>query len=160
MSFFENFKELIKNPIKYKSFLFSKLPMALVAGLKVVSLEQEGAVVEVYYKWLNKNPFRSIYFAVLSMAAELSTGVLCFGNIYGKTPGVSMLITGLKASFHKKAVGRIRFTCNDGLKIKQAIDEAYATGEGQVLECTSKGFNENNEVVAEFIFIWSIKLKK
>ena len=156
---FENFKSIVANPLKFRIFLLKRLPMAFFAGLKVKNLEIEKAEVLVKYKWVNQNPFRSIYFAVLSMAAELSTGVLCFGNMYQRKPSVSMLVVNMKSSFYKKAVGKIVFVCDDGMKIKQAFDNTYATGEGQIIECTSKGFNKNNELVAEFVFTWSVKTK-
>ena len=80
-------------------------------------MNQEHAVVSVKQKWFNKNPFRSIYFAILSMAAEMSTGVLCMGNIYKRKPAVSMLVVEQRGVFHKKATGKILFTCTDGNKI-------------------------------------------
>lgn len=156
---FERFQKIVKSPLQYKLFLLSKLPMAWVAGLKIVELDQEKASVVVGYKWINQNPFQSIYFAVLGMAAELSTGVICFANIYQRKPSMSILIVNLQANFHKKATGKIKFTCKDGMKIQQAIDAAYSSKESQVIQCSSTGLNENNEVVADFVFTWSMKVK-
>ena len=44
------------------------LPMAFLAGLKVKKLSNSIAEVTVPFNFLNKNPFNSIYFAVLTMA--------------------------------------------------------------------------------------------
>ncbi len=154
------FKQQITHPIKYRLFMLGKLPMGFISGLKVVQLEEAGASVAVKFKWVNQNPFRSIYFAVLSMAAELSTGILAFGQIYQRKPGVSMLVVKLDAAFYKKAVGRIVFTCNDGATIMEAIEQAISTGEGVNVPCTSIGTNEQNEVVAQFTFTWSFKAKR
>jgi hypothetical protein len=156
---FQRFITVINHPVKYRFFLLTKLPMAFIAGLKIKLIAEEKAIVKVKYKWLNQNPFRSIYFAVLSMAAELSTGLLSFGHIYKRKPSASMLVIQLQADFYKKAVGNISFVCEDGLAIKAALENAYATGEGQVIECTSTGYNEQQEVVAKFIFTWSFKAK-
>jgi len=156
---FHQFKQKITHPLKYKLFLFTKLPMAFIAGLQLTTLEEQQAVVSVQYKWLNQNPFQSIYFAVLSMAAELSTGILAFGHIYQQQPSVSMLVVNCTGSFHKKAVGKITFVCNDGKMIENAILQAKQTGEGVTINCTSTGTNEKGEAVATFVFTWSFRAK-
>lgn len=156
---FSTFQQLITNPFKYKLFMLTKLPMGFLSGLKIVELNDQNASVAVRFKWLNQNPFRSIYFAVLSMAAELSTGILAFGNIYNRKPSVSMLVSKVEGEFLKKATGKIMFTCNDGLIINNAIEETIKTGEGIVVVCTSTGINEQGEVVASFKFTWSFKAK-
>jgi len=53
--------------------MLRKLPMGFIAGLKMEALDPSKSTVSVRFKWVNQNPFRSLYFAVLSMAAELST---------------------------------------------------------------------------------------
>lgn len=76
--------------------------MAFLAGLKVIEIDSSKATVTVPYKCLNKNPFRSIYFAVLSMAAELATGILAMAAIKDYSVPVSMLVLEMKAGFQKK----------------------------------------------------------
>jgi hypothetical protein len=156
---FSVFAATISNPIKYKLFLLAKLPMAFFVGLKVVHLQPQQASVQVRFKWLNQNPFRSIYFAVLSMAAELSTGLLAFGQIYNRQPNVSMLVTKVEGNFFKKSVGKIVFTCQNGNEVMRAIEETITTKQGTTIICKSVGVNEKNEVVAEFYFTWSFKAK-
>jgi len=154
---FPAFKRIVRHPVKYRLFLLSKLPMAYIAGLKVTGINETSAIVSVRYKWVNQNPFRSIYFAVLSMAAELSTGLLAFGHIYQRQPAVSMLVVNVQMSFHKKATGTILFTCNNGDDIIKAIEQAIVTNESQTVACTSTGRNEQQEIVAECIITWSFK---
>ena len=60
----------------FKLFSIFKLPLAFLTGLKIEKLKGEKCITSVRLKYLNKNPFRSTYFAVLSMAAELSTGAI------------------------------------------------------------------------------------
>ena len=156
---FALFKQQIINPLKYRLFMLSKLPMGFVSGLKIVQLEEAVAGVGVQFKWINQNPFRSIYFAVLSMAAELSTGILAFGQIYQSKPLVSMLVTKMEAEFYKKAVGKIIFTCNDGKAIAHAIQQTISTGEGINVSCTSIGVDEQGDEVAKFVFVWSFRRK-
>jgi hypothetical protein len=141
-------------------FLLTKLPAAFLAGLRLRKLEVGEAVVSVRYKWLNTNPFGSLYFAVLSMAAEATTGILCMSALYKRKPPVSMLIIKNEGFFYKKATGKIVFTCRDGYKINAAVEQSIQTGEGTTAACNSKGINEAGELVAEFNFTWSFKAKK
>ena len=156
---FNLFKNQITNPLKFKLFTLAKLPMAFFSGLKVTTLEPNTAAVSVKFKWINQNPFKSIYFAVLSMAAELSTGVLAFAQIYKRQPTVSMLVVKLEAEFYKKAVGKIVFTCNNGEEVINAIEETVKTKQGVTVVCTSIGKDEQGDEVAKFIFTWSFKSK-
>jgi hypothetical protein len=156
---FNQFKNQITNLLKFKLFTLSKLPMAFFSGLKVINLEPNTAAVSVRFKWINQNPFQSIYFAVLSMAAELSTGVLAFAQIYKRKPNISMLVVKLEAEFYKKAVGKIVFTCNNGNEAIKAIEETIQTKQGVTVACTSIGKDEQGVEVAKFIFTWSFKSK-
>lgn len=101
-----------------------------------------------------------MYFAVQSMAAEMSTGILGFAQIYRRRPSVSMLVLKVEGNFLKKATGFILFTCSDGDQINEAVEKALATGEAQTVVCKSVGTNEQNEVVAEFFVTWTFKAKQ
>ena len=155
-----DFFSLIKHPIKFRLFLLSKLPSAYFSGVRVKAADETKCVVTVPYKWFSKNPFRSTYFACLSMAAEMSTGTLAMAHIFNRKPGVSMLVLNVTGNFVKKATGITTFTCNDGLAIKQCIEESVATGEGKSITATSIGRNNDGEIVAEFSVTWSFKGKK
>ena len=135
------------------------LPMGFIAGLKVVSFSETQVQVSVPYKFLNKNPFRSIYFAVLAMAAELSSGLSAMAALENATVPVSMLVLNMKADFIKKAKSRIIFSCSDGNKIRKAIAKSIETGEGQTAEVMATGTDEKGEEVAKFWFTWTFKPK-
>ncbi len=139
--------------------MLGNLPAAFFAGLHLERLDESIAVISIKQKWFNKNPFRSIYFAILSMAAEVSTGVLCMGAIYKRAPSVSMLVTKSEGVFHKKATGTILFTCNDGKAVHHVVEDVLTSGDGKTITCYSKGTNEKGEVVAEFYFTWSFKTR-
>jgi acyl-CoA thioesterase FadM len=155
-----NFFKLINNRFKFNIFLFSKLPSAYFSGVRVQYADEEKCEVTVPFKWFSQNPFKSTYFACLSMAAEMSTGVLGLAHIHGRKPGVSMLVVNIKGDFMKKAVGKTTFTCNDGIAIKQTIETAITTGEGKTITAKSTGVNEQGEVVAVFEVTWSFKAKQ
>lgn len=151
------FYSLIRSPVRFRLFLLKKLPAAYFSGVRVQEINEEGSVVTIPFKWFTQNPFRSIYFACLSMAAEMSSGVLSMAAIWNRKPAVSMLVVSMKASFHKKATGLIAFHCRDGRAISEAVERAIETGEGQSVETVSRGYNEEGDLVAEFLITWSFK---
>ena len=157
---FEEFSKRISNGFFFKQFMLFKLPSAFFAGLRIESFDETKAIVSVKQKWFNKNPFRSIYFAVLSMAGELSTGVICMGNIYKRRPAISMLVTEQRGVFYKKATGKIIFICEDGNKMANAVEEALSSMNAVSIVCYSKGMNSSKELVAEFWVTWSLKTRR
>jgi len=157
---FPQFRQQILNPFKFRLFMLQRLPSALFAGLRIKIFEEQQAVVTVKYKWFNQNPFRSVYFAVQSMAAEMSTGLLASGQVYQRDPAVSMLVVGLEARFFKKATDTISFTCMDGETIANIVEESIATGEGKTITCKSVGRNIAGDIVSEFYITWSFKRKR
>jgi hypothetical protein len=155
-----SFIKLMKHPIKFRLFLFTKLPSAYFAGLRVRDVSESRCVVTVPYKWFTRNPFRSTYFACLSMAAEMSTGALAMAHLYKRTPAVSMLVTKVESSYHKKATGRTWFTCEDGQLLAAAIQKSIDSGEPQELRARSVGKNTDGDLVAEFFVTWSFKARR
>ena len=158
-SFHPAFLGLVSSPIKFRMFLLSQLPGAFFSGLRVAHLSSQKAEVVVPYKWFTRNPFRSTYFVCLSMAAEMSTGILAMGYLFRRTPPVSMLVVSVEGKFYKKAVARTSFICNEGETIREAIQQAIDSGVPQTVRALSSGWNESNELVAEFWITWSFKVK-
>lgn len=156
---FGRFQKLITNPFQFAFFKIVKLPAAFVAGLRIGKFTAEESIILVKHGWLNQNPFQSMYFAVQSMAAEMSTGLFAVGQTFKRNPTVSMLVINVEGKFNKKATGLISFTCKDGAKVEAIIEECIATGEGRTLVCSSLGTNERSEVVSEFFITWSFKSK-
>ena len=147
------------SPVKLNTFLFFKLPSAFWCGVRLKYISKEICVVTVKHRWFNQNPFKSMYFAVQAMAAELSTGALVMMKIRESNQKISMLVANNKGNFTKKATGRITFTCKDGHRIEEAIQKTIATGEGQTIWMKSIGMNQKGEQVSEMDFEWSVKIK-
>jgi hypothetical protein len=147
------------NPGKFNLYAFFKLPSAWWCGVRLKSCDEEKAVVTVKHKWFNQNPFKSMFWAVQGMAAELSTGIMVSSQIRDSGENISMLVANNKGNFSKKATGKITFTCKDGKKIKEALDRTIATGEGQTFWMKSVGVNEDGLIVSTFNFEWTVKLR-
>ncbi|MFM7645463.1 MAG: DUF4442 domain-containing protein [Sphingomonadales bacterium] len=153
------FLRVANHRIWFRLYMLIKLPAAFLSGLRVENASLEQSVVRISLHWLSQNPFRSIYFASLAMAAEMSTGILAMARIYKKKTGVSMLVVSMQSQFYKKATGTIRFSCNDGALFESAIQKAIDSGESVTLQATASGTNQRGERVAQFVFTWSFKRK-
>jgi len=158
-SSFQLFARQMISPLKFRMFLLSKLPSAYFSGVRVKSIDENSCEVTVPFKWFSQNPFRSTYFACLSMAAEMSTGALALGHLYKRKPAVSMLVVKTEGEYFKKAVDKTTFLCEDGFQIKKMIEEAVTTGEPRIIRAKSIGKNKTGELVAEFFITWSFKTK-
>ena len=141
-------------------FMLKNLPAAYFAGVRVQEISNDRAIARVRHKWINQNPFKSIYFAVLAMAAELSTGVLVMQAIRNSSHKFSMLVVENRSVFHKKAVGKIYLTCVDTDKLSEGMKECTSSPDApSSFWMRSIGRNEQNEEVTTFYFKWSIKQK-
>jgi hypothetical protein len=147
------------SPSKLNKFLMLKLPAAYLTGVRTKQLDDTTCVVSVKHSWINQNPFNSMFWAVQGMAAELTTGALVMKKIRESRKKVSMLVANNNASFTKKATGRITFTCDEGIKVDEAIAKAIETGEGQTVWLNSNGINSDGVQVSSFNFEWTLKLK-
>ena len=147
------------SPSRLNRFLLIKLPSAYFSGVRVVSINDTEAMATVKHRWINQNPFRSLYWATQGMASELATGILVMHKIAKSKRKISMLVTRQCGTFTKKATGRINFTCKDGNKIKEAIEKTIATGEGQQIIMTATGLDEQGDQVSTFEYQWSVKVK-
>lgn len=154
------FLQLVQHPLKFNLFLLGKLPSAYFSGVRVYYADEKKCVVTIPYKWFSQNPFKSTYFACLSMAAEMSTGILAMAHVYKRDPPISMLVLKVDSNYLKKAVGQTRFECRDGILIKQTIDDAVISGDGKIVTARSTGRNKDGEIVAEFMITWSFKARK
>ncbi|CAI8250518.1 MAG: DUF4442 domain-containing protein [Phycisphaerales bacterium] len=147
---------------KFQISLFTllRLPSVWLCGIRVTLLEQSFCEAKVKHRWINQNPFNSMFWAVQGMAAELTTGMLLMQEIQTSKRKVSMLVLNNKANFSKKAQGRITFSCNSADLITNAIKKLLETDKPQTLWLTSKGIDENNDLVSTFEFEWTLLIKK
>jgi len=146
-------------PKKLNLFLLTKLPSAYISGVRSTSITENETIVKVKHRWMNQNPFGSLYWATQGMASELATGILVMKEIDACGKRISMLVTHQTGVFTKKARGMITFSCVDGDKIKSAIAATVKTGEGQTITMISSGVDEKGDLVSTFEYVWSVKLK-
>lgn len=155
MSQAEQFRKRCLSPF-FSLFLFIRLPLAYFAGIKVKSFDNKEVRTTVKLNWLTKNPFKSLYFVVLQMAAELSTGLHLFQYLNKETQ-FSMLLVSVHSNFTKKAIGKIEFVCREGIAAQEMIRKVRESNEGETCIFEVTAYNSLQQEVATFEFEWSCK---
>ena len=146
----------LKKHFYFNLFLGLKLPTCFFWGIKLKELSDDSCSILIPFTWRTKNPFKSIYFAALAGAAELSTGLI-WVNLLGFKAPYSILVKGCELSFVKKSTTGITFTCEDGPKAKNLAQQLQHPGDIIELKMTAIGRNESGITVAEMIFHWTVK---
>ncbi|PCI04860.1 MAG: thioesterase [Gammaproteobacteria bacterium] len=153
------FRDDFLSPLKQKLFYLKNLPMGLLSGIRLIHLDENRSVTEVPYRWCNKNPFKSMYFAVQSMAAELSTAAPAIMALQGIDADVVFIIVDLKAEFIKKAQSKVTFTCLDYENIFNNIATLNKINDTITVMTKTVGRDIDDNEVAIFYFTWSFKRK-
>ena len=146
-------------PNKINRWMLFKLPAAWLTGVRLTLIDESKCEVKVRFKWINQNPYRSMFWAVQAMAAELTTGMLLTKSIQDSNYDISMLLVSSKSSFYKKAVGKITFVCDEGEIAKQLINSTIKNITSKAW-FKAKGYDEAGDQVSEFDFEWSCKKRK
>lgn len=144
---------------KINTLLLFKLPAAYITGVRTTYLDSDKCSASVKFRWINQNPFKSMFWAVQGMAAELTTGALVISKIKESGHPISMLLAKNSGTFLKKVTGRVTFNCDQGQLVSEAIEKSIETGEGQIIEMTSIGLDSDGIEVSNFTFEWTIKVR-
>ena len=145
---------------KYNFFLFKDLPSAWLCGVRVRDLNGKKCIITVRHNWFNSNPFKSLYWAVQGMASELATGLAIIDFANKNKLKISMLVISNESKFLKKAKGLNRFECAQVNAVKKTLSSLSKNKTTDKIKLKSTGYDENGDVVSEFIYEWSFKLKE
>lgn len=156
----KSFQRMLSNRVLFKIVLLFKVPLDFIVGIRLRELNEESCKVSVPYRWLNKNPFKSTFWAVLGMAAELSTGALVMMYTYKLDPSVAIIVGDCSGEFIAKAKDLTTFVCNDGKRIAETVKKAIITGEPQEVLCKAVGYSKAGEEIAHFTFTWKMKRRE
>lgn len=151
------YQRKMSNPLYFWFGMLIKLPSAIFWKFRIKKLDAEKCIVTIPYSWRTQNPFKSIYFAAMAGAAELSTGALCQLAICGLGK-YSMLVVDFRAEYFKKANQKITFTCLQGQELFSILEALQPNDTGK-LTMISTGKNPQGEEVARFYVTWSFKRK-
>ena len=78
---------------KITFFTFLKLPAVFWLGVRVKSIDFDSCSVAVRHRWITQNPFKSLFWAVQGMAAEMPGGLLLQNKIKNSGQNIAMLLS-------------------------------------------------------------------
>lgn len=148
------------NPWTFRWHLFTTLPLAACAGLKLRRLEEDGCTVSLPGGWRTQNPFRSTYFAAQMMAAEMSTGAPALVLVAGAPASVALILRDVRAVFTKKIVGESLYTFSDIPGLRDAVERAAGQAEETRYTAHVIGALRDGTPASEFEVTWSFKRRK
>ena len=148
----------ITSPLRFRLWSLFKFPASRFAGLRIDKLDSESCVVSVPGGWRTQNPFKSMYWAIQGMGAELSTGGYALAVVNSLGRRTRTLVAAQESKFRKKALGEITFSCEDGVLARKAVEESIQTGSPVSVELKSTGRDAAGDVVSEWGFKWSFSI--
>ncbi len=156
----EKLKKKMLNPFIFFLFTLFKVPAVAIAGIRIKTLSGNKCTATVPFKFLNKNPFKSMYFAIQAMAAEISTAIPAMLAIEKYDESFAMLVVEVKAEFFKKGISKVTFTCENGPDFSAALEKSIQTKEPVTVVAKTIGTMADGTVVSEFYFTWSFKARE
>jgi acyl-coenzyme A thioesterase PaaI-like protein len=135
-----------------------KIPLIGYVCPKLLEINDDSVKVKIRLRRKSRNHLNSMYFGALAVGADIAGGIHVFyySEIMGKK--VSFAFKGMKADFIKRAESDVTFESNQGQVIKAGILESIETGERVNKTILVTAFDSNNEVVATFEMISSLKV--
>lgn len=136
-----------------------KIPMIGFVRPKLVSIDDEKAVVRIRLRRRTRNHLKSMYFGAMAVGADLAAGLHTFyvaGDDYKR---MSFVFKSINSEFHRRAESDVLFVCEDGAKLKVAVNAALESGErvNETVEVLVR--DRENEVVATFSMTVSVKFR-
>ncbi len=143
------------NPWKLRFWMLKNLPMGFLSGMYIQSLDGEGCEVVLKARWWIRNPFGSVFWAVMGMAAELSTGALVYA--YAQGNGVKFILVGIEAAFFKKVKGKSFYFCHHGSDVLRSLEQVVSHNDTIVVILPVTAKDEDGQLLAEFRFQWQLR---
>jgi acyl-coenzyme A thioesterase PaaI-like protein len=139
-----------------------RIPMILFLGPRVLELDDEVCAVEIPLGYRSRNHLGSMYYGALHAGADLTAGGIAMRLIAFRHRNVKLVIKDAQAEFLKRADGDVVFRTRDGKRIRQAVEQAAATGErvtvpAEVIATVPAKYGD--EPVARFTLRLSVRRK-
>lgn len=110
-----------------RAFGLGKVPLIAFAGPKIDKIDNDKCQLRIPLNWRTKNHVGSLYLGALAIGGELAPGVLAMRLIRDGNYNATLVFKDFKAEFLRRADGDTVFTCEDGAKIKEQLDEMVRT---------------------------------
>lgn len=152
----------VRDTFLLRIFGLVRIPLLFSVQPSVLELNDERAVVKVKLNRWTRNHWGSMYFGTLAMGADCAVGMTAMHHIWVlEASDVHLIFKDFQASFLKRPDGHVLFVCEEGLKVKELVEAAQASGERQNLTVKARAVLESDpdEPVAEFALTLSLKRK-
>lgn len=137
---------------------FFKIPLVGFIKPKLISIDENTVRVKINLRRRTKNHLNSMYFGALAVGADIAGGIHVFYFAELSNLKVSFAFKGMKADFIKRAESDVVFESNQGELVQKAINLSEETGERVNETINVIARDKNQEIVATFEMIVSVKV--
>jgi acyl-coenzyme A thioesterase PaaI-like protein len=137
---------------------FFKIPLVGFIKPKLISIDENKVRVKINLRRRTKNHLNSMYFGALAVGADIAGGIHVFYFAELSNLKVSFAFKGMKADFIKRAESDVVFESNQGELVRKAINLSEETGERVNETINVIARDKNQEIVATFEMIVSVKV--
>lgn len=137
---------------------FLKIPLVGFVKPKLISIDENTVRVKIKLRRRTKNHLNSMYFGALAVGADIAGGIHVFYFAELSNLKVSFAFKGMKADFIKRAESDVVFESNQGELVQKAINLSEETGERVNETINVIARDKNQEIVATFEMIVSVKV--
>ncbi len=156
----------LSNLVQAKRFLwtlgFFKIPLIFFCRPKIHEINDKKCVIKIPFRRRVKNHVNSMYIGALTVGADLVGGLLAMRHIEKTEKKIVLIFKNIHADYLKRVQGDAYFTCNDGIKVREAVQLAAETGERQNVPVditVTVPSQSGDEPVAKYTLTLSIKDK-
>jgi hypothetical protein len=154
-------KEISIGKMRRQLFLLGlvKIPMIGFVRPRLLTMNENDVEVKIKLRRRSKNHLKSMYFGALAVGADIAAGIQAFYFAEKMGKPVSLAFKGIKGEFHKRAETDIIFKSNQGALVKEAMERSVKNQDRQNQAIEVVAYDLNNEVVATFEMILSVRVK-
>lgn len=152
----------MRDTLGLRAFGALKVPLILYCMPQVQRVDQDACVIAVPLTWRTRNHYKSMYFGVLAIGADMTAGLLAMNLTQNSDKAVGLLFKDFKADFHKRAMGDVVFRCDDGALVRQMVDRVLASPErvNETVTVLAHCPSDHNALVATMRLTLSLKQTK
>ncbi len=155
MNFDKTLAKKLNSTFTFRLWMLRHLPMGWLSGMVIEKLDDQGCTVMLKDRWWIRNPFGSVFWAVMGMAAEMSTGAWIFASVsQSKT---RFILVGLDARFYRKAKGKSYYICLPGMDVPDIFERILNMDDPLVVTLPVIAIDPQGEKLADFSFHWQLR---
>lgn len=145
---------------RLRLWTLTKIPLLFFLRPEVLESSGERCVIRIPLSRRSRNHLGSMYFGALCAGADLAGALMAMRRIDASGARVSLIFKDVKAQFHKRAEGDVRFACEDGAAIGDLVCRAVESIQREELPVTIVATVPDklgDEPVATFVLTLSVR---